>query len=182
VKYGESLGLFDHLHDILTADFSEAPQVKEIFSSIVSEQSQSLSGSDTITASLMTACVVHLLRQLTEQNEEQLPWLVALGDGRLGRAIDKILEDPAAMHSVESLANVASMSRSAFAEKFTAAFKHSPMQFVHQLRMFRSAKLLHEDRYSIDEIAHKIGYSSRSHFSEAFKKQYGKSPAAYRAA
>ena len=56
------------------------------------------------------------------------------------------------------------------------------MQFVHQLRMLQAAKFLIEDRHSIDQIAHKVGYLSRSHFSEAFKKQYGQSPAAFRAA
>jgi AraC-like DNA-binding protein len=180
VNFGESLGLFDHLHDILAVDFSDAPQVKDIFSSIIAEQTQSLSGSDTMTAALMTSCLVQLLRHLTESADAPLPWLMALEDNRLGRAIDKILEDPTAMHSVESLATAASMSRSAFAEKFAAAFGHTPMQFVHQLRMIRAAKLLLENRYSIDEIAHKVSYSSRSHFSEAFKKQFGKSPTDYR--
>ncbi|MBL4574614.1 MAG: helix-turn-helix transcriptional regulator [Opitutaceae bacterium] len=180
VNFGESLGLFDHLRDILLVDFSETPQVKDVFSNIIAEQTQSLSGSDTMTAALMMSCLVQLLRHLTESADGPLPWLIALEDNRLGRAIDKVLEDPTAMHSVESLATAASMSRSAFAEKFTAAFGHTPMQFVHQLRMIRAAKLLLENRYSIDEIAHKVSYSSRSHFSEAFKKQFGKSPTDYR--
>ena len=180
VNFGESLGLFDHLNEILVVDFSEAPQVKEIFSSIITEQTQSLSGSDTMTAALMTSCMVQLLRHLTKSADGPLPWLMALEDNRLGRAIDKILEDPTAMHSVESLATAASMSRSAFAEKFAVAFGNTPMQFVHHLRMIRGANLLLENRYSIDEVAHKIGYSSRSHFSDAFKKQFGKSPTDYR--
>lgn len=180
VNFGESLGLFDHLRDILLVDFSDAPQVKDVFSNIIAEQTQSLSGSDTMTAALMTSCLVQLLRHLTESADGPLPWLMALEDNRLGRAIDKVLEDPTAKHTVESLATAASMSRSAFAEKFAAAFGHTPMQFVHQLRMIRAAKLLLENRYSIDEIAHKVSYSSRSHFSEAFKKQFGKSPTDYR--
>mgnify|MGYP001815406904 CR=1 FL=1 len=180
VNFGDSLGLFDHLRDILAVDFSDSPQVKDVFPRIMAEQKQSDPGSDTMTAALMTECLVHLLRQMTDTNHGQLPWLLALADSRLGRAFDEILEDPTANHSVESLAVTASMSRSAFAEKFTSTFGHSPMHFVHQLRMLRAAKLLVEGRYSIDEIAHRINYSSRSHFSEAFKKEFGKSPTAYR--
>jgi AraC-like DNA-binding protein len=182
VKLAESLGLFDHLKEILTIDFSDAPHVKDIFAAIVNEQTQSLNGSEAMTAALMTGCLVHLLRRITKQDGTSIPWLLALEDTRLGQAIDEILEDPTAPHTVESLANAASMSRSAFAEKFTVSFGHSPMQFVHQLRMLQAAKFLIEDRHSIDQIAHKVGYLSRSHFSEAFKKQYGQSPAAFRVA
>jgi AraC-like DNA-binding protein len=72
------------------------------------------------------------------------------------------------------------MSRSAFAEKFTSTFVHTPMHLVQDLRILRAAKPLAGARYSIDEIAHRINYSSRNHFPEAFKKRSGKSPTTYR--
>ena len=63
-------------------------------------------------------------------------------DDRLGRVLDRIFEDLAGDHTVESLADVAGMSRSAFSESFTEAFGRPPMTFLHQLRMQRAANLL----------------------------------------
>ncbi|HUU13794.1 MAG TPA: helix-turn-helix transcriptional regulator [Terriglobia bacterium] len=81
---------------------------------------------------------------------------------------------------MDSLGEVASMSRSAFAEKFTAAFGRSPMSFVHHVRMQRAAQLLQQPALSIDEVADRVGFASRSHFSRAFKKPSGVSPAEFR--
>jgi AraC-like DNA-binding protein len=80
-----------------------------------------------MTAALMTQCLVYLFRRLVSEPGGALPWLIALEDARLARAIDRILEDPSADHTVDSLADTASMSRSAFAEHFVAAFGRSPM-------------------------------------------------------
>jgi len=81
---------------------------------------------------------------------------------------------------VESLADVAGMSRSAFSESFTEAFGRPPMTFLHQLRMQRAANLLTQASYSVEQVAARIGFSSRSHFSHAFKEHHGISPAVFR--
>ncbi len=181
VRYGQSLGLFDHLREVLVVDLSNMPQVLTAFQGILAEQSRPGVGSTAMTAALMTECLVHLLRRLAGDRDNPLPWLTALGDQRLARAIDQILKDPAESHTVDSLAVAASMSRSAFAERFTVAFGRSPMSLVHHLRMQRAAHLLGQgDVLSIDEVAARVGFSSRSHFSHAFKKHCGVSPTAFR--
>jgi transcriptional regulator GlxA family with amidase domain len=64
----------------------------------------------------MNECLVHLFRHLADKGP--LPWLSALEDNRLGRSLDQIFEDMSGDHTVESLADVAGMSRSAFSESF----------------------------------------------------------------
>jgi AraC-like DNA-binding protein len=183
VRYGESLGLFDHLKEVLAVDLSDNPQTRRAFQGILAEQILPGSGGETMKAALMSQCLVHLFRRLCESRDCRLPWLVALEDQRLARAMDLILEDPARHHSVASLAEVASMSRSAFAEHFTAAFGGPPMTLVHHLRMQRAVHLLEQDKtLSIDEVAERVGFSSRSHFSRAFKVHSGVSPTEYREA
>ena len=178
VRYGETLGLFDRLREVLVVDLSDTPEVSTTFQGILAEQSHPDTGSAAMTASLMTQCLVHLFRHLARQGP--LPWLMALEDQRLGKAIDRILEDPGANHTVESLAEVAGMSRSAFAERFSDAFGRPPMSLAHHVRMQRAAHLLRQRELSIEEVADRMGFSSRSHFSHAFKKHSGVSPAKFR--
>jgi AraC-like DNA-binding protein len=181
-RYGQSLGLFDRLRDVLVVDLSGIAQVSAAFDGIFGEQSQPFAGSATMMSALMTQCLVHLFRRLPPEGEQALPWLMALKDRRLAQAIDLVLKDPAADHSVESLAETASMSRSNFAERFAAAFDRSPMSFVHHIRMQRAVELLEHDKLSIDQIANRVGFASRSHFSRAFKQHTGASPNLFRQA
>ena len=180
VRYGPSLDLFDHLNEVLAVDLSSVPQAMSAFQGIMAEQSQAIAGSDAMTAALMTQCLVHLFRRLPSQDEEALPWLMALQDERLGRVIDMILDAPGDDYTVDSLAETAAMSRSSFAERFAEAFGRSPMSFVNHVRMQRATQLLAVENMSIDEIARTVGYSSRSHFSRAFKDHSGLPPKDFR--
>lgn len=180
VRYGPDLRLFEHLKNLLAADLSGAPQVRAAFEAILAEQAGLEPGSVVMTRALMTQCLVAFFRRV--ESSGSLPWLEALDDPRLGPAIDRILEDPSAHHTVEALAGVSSMSRSVFAERFVAAFGQTPMAMVHHVRMQYAARLLRSDRtLSIDGVAARAGYSSRSHFSAAFRKHHGVSPADFRA-
>ncbi len=180
VRYGKSLNLFDHLNEVLAVDLSSVPQAMLAFQGIMAEQSRAIAGSDAMTGALMTQCLVHLFRRLPSQDEEALPWLMALQDERLARVIDLILDAPGDEYTVDSLAEIAAMSRSSFAEHFARSFGRSPMNFVNHIRMQRATQLLAVENLSIDEVARTIGYSSRSHFSRAFKEHSGLPPRDFR--
>lgn len=181
VRYGPSLDLFDHLKDVFAVDLSSVPPALAAFEGILAEQSQPIPGTKAMTAALMTQCLIHLFRRLPSVGEDALPWLVALRDERLGRVVDKVLDSPGATYTVESLSDVAGMSRSAFTEQFTASFGRSPMNFVNHVRMQHAGQLLEVGNLSIDQIAMSVGYSSRGHFSRAFKDHSGRSPKTFRA-
>ncbi len=179
VRYGEALGLFDHLAEILIIDMSAVPGVSNLFYLLMDEQVSNSPGKPVLQGAIMTQLLVHMLRILGEQSEASLSWLNALDDPRLAHAIDHILDDPGAPHTVESLADVACMSRSAFSKHFHDAFSRSPMALVNHVRLERAAKMLSVGQASIEQIAQRVGFSSRSHFSQAFKKHTGISPASY---
>jgi AraC-like DNA-binding protein len=179
VRYGEALSLFDHLTEMLVIDLSEVPGVSNLFKLMMDEQSADSPGKPVIQGAIMTQLLVYMLRTLGQQSEASLNWLNALDDPRLARAIDHILDDPGGLHTVESLANVACMSRSAFSKHFHDAFSRSPMALVNHVRLERAAKMLSARQASIEQIAQRVGFSSRSHFSRAFKKHTGISPAVY---
>lgn len=182
VRYGAALGVFDKLQDVVVEDLSDLPQVRAAFKDILTEQSGAGPGSEAMKAALMSQCIVYLFRRLCESGTCSLPWLAALEDERLARALDRILQNPADPHTVESLADVASMSRSAFAETFASAFGLPPMSMVRRIRLERAWKLLEQgDDIPMKTLARRVGFSSRSHFSRAFKRQFGVSPVTRRA-
>lgn len=180
VRYGETMGLFDHLQETLTVDLSHVPGIADMFNALIDEQSLKAPGTPVLQGAIMTQLMIHMLRAVADGSGANLAWLNALADARLARAIDLILEDPFASHSVDSLAEAAAMSRSAFARQFQAAFSRSPMSLVNHVRMERAAKLLLSSSWPIERIGNRCGFSSRSHFSQAFKKHMGLSPAQFR--
>jgi AraC-like DNA-binding protein len=180
VNYGEAFGLFDHLRQTLVVDLSGVPEVPILYQGLLAEQASGQPGGPVLRGAIMTQLLVHMFRKLHEENASPLAWLNALDDPRLGSALDAIMDDPGAQHTVDSLADVAHMSRSAFAKAFQEAFHDSPINLLKHVRMERATKLLNAGKLPVERIAAKLGYSSRSHFSHAFKKHTGKSPAEFR--
>jgi AraC-like DNA-binding protein len=182
VRYGEAVGLFDHLREVLAVDLSGVHGISDLFASLIQEQSREGPGTPVLQGAIMTQLLVHMLRALASQTGSNLAWLKALDDPRLARAIDRIMEDPFAPHTVESLADLAHMSRSAFAEQFHVAFANSPMNFVNHIRLERAARMLSSSSLPVEQVGKRCGFSSRSHFSNAFKRHTGVSPAQFRGA
>jgi AraC-like DNA-binding protein len=52
-------------------------------------------------------------------------------------------------------------------------------QYLRKLRMERAAELLKSGKYNVTEAALEVGYSSLSHFSQAFCQSMGCCPALY---
>ena len=183
VTYGDSLALFRHLHGPVLADLSPFPRARAAFEAILTEQASGALGSTALTEALMRECLIYLLRHLSQTSNPPLPWLTALDDPGLARVLEALLTNPAAPHSVASIADKAMMSRSAFATRFHAAFGYPPLTFLHDLRLRQAADLLQQsESLSVDQIAHRVGFGSRSHFSQAFKARFGAAPTTYRAA
>ncbi len=182
VRYATALGLFDQLENALVEDLSDISGVRRIFEDLLAEQTDPGPGSTAMQTALMSQCLVLFLRRLCQQGECALPWISALRDSRLVRVLERILQDPGRLHTVESLAADAAMSRSAFAESFASAFGTPPMNMVHRIRLEGAKRLLEQGgSLSMDAVARRVGFSSRSHFSRSFKMQYGVSPAALQA-
>lgn len=63
---------------------------------------------------------------------------------------------------------------------FKKLFGISVMQFIYDLRLNHSKRLLLETDHSILNIAEMVGYEHPNNFSAVFKKRFGQSPSVYR--
>jgi AraC-like DNA-binding protein len=109
-----------------------------------------------------------------------LGWLAALADVQLGAALRAMHQSPAQPWSVEALAGVAGMSRSAFARQFKAKVGDSPLEYLTRWRMYRAGCLLRDGELGIEGIARAVGYESAGAFSRVFQRVHAQPPGEFR--
>jgi AraC-like DNA-binding protein len=180
VSYAGGMGLFDHLKEAIILDFSDDPKMSHIFNMLIDEYHKSGPACAQMMTALMNQCLIEVLRQAEEQADGALPWLSALDDPRLSKVVETILENPQQDYTLESMAGIAAMSRATFIRHFEKCFRRTPMDYLRDVRLRRAAQLLQVSSMSVDGVAGKVGYASRSNFSKAFHEQYGESPADFR--
>ncbi len=180
VSYAGGTGLFEYLREAIVLDFTDLPRMGGIFESLVEEYRGAGPGHVAMMSALMNQCLIHVLRRLSQEADGSLPWLSALDDPRLARVIEAMLDHPENPHTLDGLAVMASMSRSTFVRHFEKSFRRTPMDYLRDIRLRRASRLLRIDGMSVDSIASKVGFTSRSHFSHAFHSQYGCSPLEFR--
>ena len=174
-------GLFRHLRGPLVEHFDSASGLEGQFIKLLSELARPQFGTRPLTEALLKQCLILLLRRKIERGSPPLSWMAALADPGLSRAMQAIVETYSDPLTVESLASVAGMSRSAFASRFVESFGRTPMNVLRSVRLCRSKELLATSNHSVERIASMVGFSSRSNFSKAFREAYGTDPTKFRA-
>ncbi len=136
---------------------------------------------DAVVCSLIsTTIVAAAIRLWAELGCAPERWLHQVSDPFIARALDAIHESPGDAWTVRTLAQVATMSRSAFAERFTTLVGQTPASYLTEVRMETSKTLLIRDGLSIAETAHRLGYESEAGFRRAFRRHTGSAPAIWR--
>jgi transcriptional regulator GlxA family with amidase domain len=79
------------------------------------------------------------------------------------------------------LARLAHMSVRAFERKFHSSFHLTPQKYLRKLRLRIAARALVYTKQSLATVALTSGFVDQSHFSRAFRKQFGRTPKDYRA-
>ena len=136
-------------------------------------------GSDVIVSRLCDIIVVQAIRTWIEHDPSaRTGWLGALRDARIGAAMAAIHRAPGAGWTVESLADEAMMSRSAFAARFTELVGEPAMRYVTRWRMQVAHDLLATGEHTVAAAGRAVGYDGEAAFSRAFKRTTGRSPGA----
>jgi AraC-like DNA-binding protein len=83
---------------------------------------------------------------------------------------------------VEQMARAAGLSRSHFSREFKRAFGESPRSYLLTRRLERAAALLRNTDHSVTDICLSVGLRGIGSFTSSFKRHFGMTPSAYRAA
>lgn len=134
-------------------------------------------GTEAIISRLCDIVVIQAIRHWTTSDKGAAsPWLRAMSDPQLGRALAAVHADPAAPWTTATLASRATMSRSAFAARFGEMLGQPVMRYVTDVRMQMAVDLLHRGDRTVAEVASAVGYESGASFSRVFKQQIGATP------
>lgn len=134
-------------------------------------------GGETVITRLADVVVIEAIRRwLNNAPEADRGWLKAARDPQIGRTIVAIHRAPAAHWTVETLAQVAGMSRSAFSARFTELVGVPAIQYLATWRMHLARERLVETDQPISQIAADIGYLSEPAFNKAFKRVFQMPP------
>ena len=148
---------------------------------LAAEVDASTPGSEIAIRRLADLLLIQSLRTHIAGTEvEQTGWLQALSDAHIGAALNSMhnrIEHP---WTVASLASEAGMSRSAFAQRFKALMRESPLEYLTRWRMYRGSDLLRESDRKLADVAQAVGYDSDGAFHKAFKRVLGIAPGEYR--
>ncbi|MGW4353746.1 AraC family transcriptional regulator [Nocardia sp. NPDC004582] len=131
-------------------------------------------------APLLEVLLLFMLRAWHEAHPADSGWVAALRDPDIHAALAAMHSEPGAPWTVQSLAARAGLSRSVFAQRFTATLGTGPLTYLTWWRMTCAAKLLRDTDVLLRVVAEKSGYTSEYAFAKAFKREFGVAPGRFR--
>ena len=134
-------------------------------------------GRDLISERLLEVMLIEGLRW----GQESLPpgLLNGMRDPAVATTLRSMHADVRHPWTVAELAGHASLSRSAYAKRFTEAVGCAPREYLSRWRMTLAQDALARGGTTLERVAEMIGYESASAFSTAFRRRVGCAPGAF---
>ncbi len=120
--------------------------------------------------------------ELQQRNQMKLPEVITEErDRQLVAQMDSYIESHMGDTdlNVDKIAEALGYRRTNFYNKISTLLGCSPKEYVRKHRIMRAADMLQDEKYTIAEVAYKLGFSSPQYMSSVFKAYYGMSPSEY---
>lgn len=98
---------------------------------------------------------------------------------KLFQVKESLIKNIANTPKLKALAEIVGFSESKLQKTFKQVFGKSIYQYALYEKMLLAQKMLKSRKYSVSEIGYELGYSNLSHFTKAFKNQFGVNPKAF---
>ena len=100
---------------------------------------------------------------------------------RLLRVLDHVNDNLDGDLSLDTLADVAALSRFHFHRVFTSVTGETVAYFIRRVRLHRAAMELLSGDLPVAEVAAKMGYENSRSFARTFRDAFGRTPSEFRA-
>jgi AraC-like DNA-binding protein len=137
-------------------------------------------GTNTIVERLAEVLLIQVLRSYLLDQSGEFGFLAALGDRHINGALRFIHVGADRDITLADVARAVGLSRSGLASRFKELVGDTPMNYLTSWRMLKAREILQSGRVPLVEVAERVGYTSESSFSRAFKREHGQSPGAFR--
>jgi len=165
---------------LIRAEQARTLALHDTMRALSSEMAEQAPGSEIVANRLAEVLFIQILRaHIASGPERNKGWLRAIFDPQMGTALSAIHDSVKTPWTVESLAEAAGMSRSAFAARFKELLGQTPLDYVTEWRMQKAMQLLQQRDKKLIDVARSVGYESGAAFSKAFKRVVGINPGEY---
>ena len=123
-----------------------------------------------------------LLTNATTTEEEGVDNVLSEQDKHFMEELYKLMEEELSNSELDvtRITQMLYISRTKLYYKIKGLTGETPSSFFRTYKLNRAAELLKSGKYTVSEIADKCGFSTQSHFSVVFKKQFGVTPSEYK--
>jgi AraC-like DNA-binding protein len=165
---------------LIKADQARTLALHNTMQALASEVAEQAPGLDVVATRLAEVLFIQILRaHIASGPEHNKGWLRAIFDLQIGTALSAFHDRVNTPWTVESLAEAAGMSRSAFAARFKDLLGQTPLEYVTEWRMQKAMHLLEQRDKKLIDVARLVGYESDAAFSKAFKRVVGANTGEY---
>ena len=137
-------------------------------------------GSAVMIGRILDLIFIQIMRAWAAGPDAEPNWLAGAFDPQISPALNAIHRDPGHEWTVEELARVCVLSRSAFAARFVDRVGKPPATYLAHVRLDTATALLRDTDLPVSLIAKNVGHTSEAAFSRACKNRYGRPPARWR--
>jgi len=157
-----------------------AARLRSVLETIGDEATSDRPGRSLVLDRLLELLLVEVIRNAGKHGRSSYPGLLAgLSDHRIAAALGALHADITRSWTIAQLADIAAMSRSAFAERFCRTIGLPPIDYLSQWRMAVARDMLRSGDHRLADIAFACGYQSASAFSTAFARAVGIPPSRF---
>lgn len=159
----------------LVLPLSEIAGLQGTLALLFDEAARAEPGREVILDRLCDVLLIQVVRREFESGRLSLGLLAGLSDRQLSLALAAIHERPHEPWSLQTLAQVACMSRAAFTERFRDVMGIPPGEYLTRWRIGVGSRLLRQGM-PVKQVSSRTGYTSPSTFTRAFTTMMGASP------
>lgn len=179
-EFGASMGSAFPLGvtETMIFPFDQLGSMQAIVATLIAEFGSQAPGRNKALNVLFEYVLILLIRKAVQDEKIRGGILYAMLDGRLTPVLNAIHQAPEQDWTVEQLAALAHMSRSAFSACFNKLVGMPPIVYLTAWRM-RLAQDLLQQGVAMKVIAATVGYGSQAAFTRSFIHQFGMPPSAW---